>query len=132
MSTGNTGGAWLGARVGQRVWTWSATRSAQVSQYDNCAAAAVPGRIASTVSAAVKAGHGFELTAAELARVAERPKDGYWPATDERYLRSPAGMARRLGRYPGAVERAADLIDNKTFGDSATLRGLLERLGGER
>ena len=38
-----------------------------------------------------------------------------------------------------AVERAADLIDNKskpalrrTFGDSATLRGLLERLGGER
>ena len=31
-----------------------------------------------------------------------------------------------------AVERAADLIDNKTFGDSATLRGLLERLGGGR
>jgi hypothetical protein len=31
-----------------------------------------------------------------------------------------------------AVERAADLIDNKTFGDSATLRGLLERLGGDR
>ena len=31
-----------------------------------------------------------------------------------------------------AVERAADLIDNKTFGDSATLRGLLERMGGGR
>ena len=31
-----------------------------------------------------------------------------------------------------AVERAADLIDNKTCGDSSTLRGLLERLGGER
>ena len=27
-----------------------------------------------------------------------------------------------------AVERAADLIDAKTCGDSATLRGLLERL----
>ena len=26
-----------------------------------------------------------------------------------------------------AVERAADLIDNKTCGDSSTLRGLLER-----
>ena len=28
-----------------------------------------------------------------------------------------------------AVERAADLIDAKTCGDSATLRGMLERLG---
>ena len=28
-----------------------------------------------------------------------------------------------------AVERAADLIDNKTCGDSSTLRGLLERIG---
>lgn len=27
-----------------------------------------------------------------------------------------------------AVERAADLIDNKTYGDSSTLRDLLERL----
>jgi hypothetical protein len=27
-----------------------------------------------------------------------------------------------------AVERASDLIDNKTCGDSSTLRGLLERL----
>ena len=31
-----------------------------------------------------------------------------------------------------AVEAAADLIDNKTCGDSSTLRGLLERLGGGR
>lgn len=31
-----------------------------------------------------------------------------------------------------AVERAADLIDAKTCGDSATLRALLERLGGDR
>jgi error-prone DNA polymerase len=34
---------------------------------------------------------------------------GWWPATDERFLRSPDEMARRLARYPGAVERAADL-----------------------
>ena len=30
-----------------------------------------------------------------------------------------------------AVERAADLIDNKTCGDSSTLRGLLERMSGD-
>jgi error-prone DNA polymerase len=35
--------------------------------------------------------------------------DGFRPATDERCLRSPAEMLDRLGRYPGAVERAADL-----------------------
>ncbi|OFW52830.1 MAG: hypothetical protein A2V75_05265, partial [Actinobacteria bacterium RBG_16_70_17] len=34
---------------------------------------------------------------------------GFWPATDERFLKSPADMARRLARYPGAVERAAEL-----------------------
>ena len=35
--------------------------------------------------------------------------DGFRPATDERHLRSPADMARRFARYPGAVERAAEL-----------------------
>jgi error-prone DNA polymerase len=34
---------------------------------------------------------------------------GYWPATDQRYLRSPAEMEHRLARYPGAVARAAEL-----------------------
>ena len=34
---------------------------------------------------------------------------GHWPATDERYLKSPEEMAVRMARYPGAVERAADL-----------------------
>jgi len=34
---------------------------------------------------------------------------GYWPGTDERFLRSPETMAKRLARYPGAVEQAADL-----------------------
>ena len=34
---------------------------------------------------------------------------GFWPATDERYLKSPEEMAVRFARYPGAVERAAEL-----------------------
>ncbi|HUU61559.1 MAG TPA: error-prone DNA polymerase, partial [Acidimicrobiia bacterium] len=34
---------------------------------------------------------------------------GFWPATDERFLKSPGDMARRLAGYPGAVERAAEL-----------------------
>ncbi|MEX1207103.1 MAG: error-prone DNA polymerase [Acidimicrobiia bacterium] len=34
---------------------------------------------------------------------------GHWPATDERHLKSPDEMARRMARYPGAVERAAEL-----------------------
>ncbi len=35
--------------------------------------------------------------------------DGFRPATDERYLRSAREMAARFARYPGAVERAAEL-----------------------
>lgn len=35
--------------------------------------------------------------------------DGFRPATDLRHLRAPDEMDRRLARYPGAVERAADL-----------------------
>jgi len=35
--------------------------------------------------------------------------DGFRPATDERYLRSAEEMEARFARYPGAVERAADL-----------------------
>jgi error-prone DNA polymerase len=34
---------------------------------------------------------------------------GHWPGTDDRYLKSPAEMASRMSRYPGAVGRAADL-----------------------
>jgi error-prone DNA polymerase len=34
---------------------------------------------------------------------------GYWPATDERYLKAPTEMVARMRRYPGAVRRAADL-----------------------
>ena len=40
---------------------------------------------------------------------------GYWPATDERHLRSPVEMARRMARYPGAVELAADLGRSLAF-----------------
>ncbi|MEN8040860.1 MAG: error-prone DNA polymerase [Actinomycetota bacterium] len=35
--------------------------------------------------------------------------DGFRPATDLRHLRTPGEMADRFARYPGAVERAADL-----------------------
>jgi len=40
---------------------------------------------------------------------------GYWEATDERYLRSPQEMARRMARYPGSVELAADLGSDLAF-----------------
>jgi len=35
--------------------------------------------------------------------------DGFRPASDERYLKTPVEMARRFSRYPGAVETAAEL-----------------------
>lgn len=36
-------------------------------------------------------------------------QDGFRPATDERYLKSPQEMAQRFRTYPGAVERAGEL-----------------------
>jgi hypothetical protein len=60
-------------------------------------------------------------------------EDHYW---DTHEAAGEIERLRQWGRLTEeereAVERAADLIDNKTFGDSATLRGLLERLGGGR
>ncbi len=41
--------------------------------------------------------------------------DGYRPATDERHLKTPAEMAARFHRYPGAVDRAAELGRNLAF-----------------
>jgi error-prone DNA polymerase len=41
--------------------------------------------------------------------------DGFRPASDERYLKSPREMARRLSRYPEAVERAARLGESLAF-----------------
>lgn len=40
---------------------------------------------------------------------------GFSPATDERYLKTPAEMAARLRRYPGAVARAAELGESLAF-----------------
>ncbi|MEN8233335.1 MAG: error-prone DNA polymerase [Actinomycetota bacterium] len=41
--------------------------------------------------------------------------DGFRPATDLRHLRAPEEMAARFSRYPGAVERAADLGEDLAF-----------------
>ena len=35
--------------------------------------------------------------------------DGFRPATDERYMKSPQDMTKRFRKYPGVVERAAEL-----------------------
>jgi error-prone DNA polymerase len=41
--------------------------------------------------------------------------DGFRPATDERFLKSPQEMERRFSRYRGAVRRAADLGADLAF-----------------
>jgi error-prone DNA polymerase len=41
--------------------------------------------------------------------------DGFRPASDERYLKHPAEMERRLARYPGVVARAAELGRRLSF-----------------
>jgi error-prone DNA polymerase len=41
--------------------------------------------------------------------------DGFRPATDLRDLRHPEAMARRFARYPGSVERAAELGTTMAF-----------------
>jgi error-prone DNA polymerase len=41
--------------------------------------------------------------------------DGFRPATDERYLKSPAEMARRLAGFRGAVETAVELGEALAF-----------------
>jgi len=43
------------------------------------------------------------------------------------WLQGEVARLRLTDAEREAVERAADLIDNKTYGDSSTLRGLLER-----
>ena len=58
-------------------------------------------------------------TAEVLAGVAGRRSldvaHGFWPATDERFLKTPEEMARRMARYPGAVERAVELATELAF-----------------
>lgn len=41
--------------------------------------------------------------------------DGYRPGTDERYLKSPLEMAERFARYPGVVDRAAEVGQRMAF-----------------
>jgi len=50
-----------------------------------------------------------EVLAAVGGRRSLQEQDGFRPATDERYLKSPEEMAARFARYPGSVERAAEL-----------------------
>jgi error-prone DNA polymerase len=50
-----------------------------------------------------------EVLAAVAGRRNLDEADGFRPATDLKHLRTPDEMAKRFERYPGAVERAADL-----------------------
>ncbi len=56
-----------------------------------------------------------EVLAAVAGRRHLEAADGFRPATDERYLKTPAEMAARFVRYPGAVERAAELGEGLAF-----------------
>ncbi len=56
-----------------------------------------------------------EVLAAIAGRRSLEAADGHRPATDLRYLRDPAEMAARFARYPGAVQRAAELGRSLAF-----------------
>lgn len=56
-----------------------------------------------------------EVLAAIGGRRSLEVADGFRPATDLRHLRTPDEMARQFARYPGAVERAADLGASLAF-----------------
>jgi len=56
-----------------------------------------------------------EVLAAIGGRKSLDTADGFRPATDLRHLRTPDEMANRFARYPGAVERAADLGASLAF-----------------
>ena len=56
-----------------------------------------------------------EVLAAIAGRRDLEASDGFRPATDERYLKTPADMARRFARYPGVVDRAAALGEDLAF-----------------
>ena len=56
-----------------------------------------------------------EVLAAIGGRRSLTEHDGFRPATDERYMKSPGEMAARFRRYPGAVERAASLGRDMAF-----------------
>ncbi|KAA3635932.1 MAG: DNA polymerase III subunit alpha, partial [Armatimonadetes bacterium] len=56
-----------------------------------------------------------EVLAAIGGRRSLEVSDGFRPATDLRHLRTPDDMAAKFSRYPGAVERAADLGKTLAF-----------------
>ncbi len=56
-----------------------------------------------------------EVLAAIGGRRSLEVADGFRPASDERYLKSPAEMTARFRRYPGAVENAAALGEELAF-----------------
>ncbi len=56
-----------------------------------------------------------EVLAAIGGRRSLTEHDGFRPATDERYLKSPDEMAARFRKYPGAVEQAASLGREMAF-----------------
>ena len=56
-----------------------------------------------------------EVLAAVGGRRSLETADGFRPATDERYLKSPAEMHRRFERYPGAIRNALALAEELTF-----------------
>ena len=59
--------------------------------------------------------HLSDVLAAVAGRRTLALQDGFRPATDDRFLKAPAEMAARFGRYPGAVDRAGDLGANLAF-----------------
>jgi error-prone DNA polymerase len=56
-----------------------------------------------------------EVLAAVSGRRTLAEADGFRPASDERYLKHPKEMEWRLGRYPGAVSRSAELGGRLAF-----------------
>ena len=56
-----------------------------------------------------------EVLAAVGGRRSLDAADGFRPATDERHLKTVAEMERRFRRYPGAVDRAAELGRSLAF-----------------
>ena len=56
-----------------------------------------------------------EVLAAIAGRRRLTEHDGFRPASDERYLKTPEEMTRRFARYPGVVARAAELGERLAF-----------------
>ncbi|MBL4846293.1 MAG: alkaline phosphatase [Planctomycetes bacterium] len=65
--------------------------------------------------AKVKAGHGFELSEAEIARVGQRPKDGYWAGTALGHL-----LSRRYGIEYYDLDHQFDKL-GKTYGHDGAI-----------